>query len=86
MPEEKKIPSWADARITVNMPLDLIVNFLNVLNQRLVTIESVVTVQGPDGKMISLSDLYALQSEEEAKRMAQENQTEPENQEQPKGE
>ena len=85
MPEEKKVPSWADARITVSMPLDLIVNFLNVLNQRLVTIESVVTVQGPDGKMISLSDLYALQSEEEAKRMAQENQTESENQEQPEG-
>lgn len=86
MPEEKKVPSWADAHITVSMPLDLIVNFLNVLNQRLVTIENVVTVQGPDGKMISLSDLYALQSEEEAKRMAQENQIAPENQEQPKGE
>jgi hypothetical protein len=44
---------------------------MNVLNQRLVTIENIVTVQGPEGKMISLTDLYALQSEEEAKRAAE---------------
>ena len=76
MPEEKKITGWAQVNITPDMPLGLIVNFLNVLNQRLVTIENVVTVQGPDGKMISLTDLYALQSEEEAKQaQAQENQT-----------
>ena len=75
MPEEKKITGWAQVNITPDMPLGLIVNFLNVLNQRLVTIENVVTVQGPDGKMISLTDLYALQSEEEAKQaQAQENQ------------
>ena len=80
MPEEKKITGWAQVNITPDMPLGLIVNFLNVLNQRLVTIENVVTVQGPDGKMISLTDLYALQSEEEAKQaQAQENQA-------PKGE
>ena len=75
MPEEKKITGWAQVNITPDMPLGLIVNFLNVLNQRLVTIENVVTVQGPDGKMMSLTDLYALQSEEEAKQaQAQENQ------------
>ena len=80
MPEEKKITGWAQVNITPDMPLGLIVNFLNVLNQRLVTIENVVTVQGPDGKMISLTDLYALQSKEEAKQaQAQENQA-------PKGE
>jgi hypothetical protein len=80
MPEEKKITGWAQVNITPDMPLGLIVNFLNVLNQRLVTIENVVTVQGPDGKMMSLTDLYALQSEEEAKQaQAQEDQA-------PKGE
>lgn len=80
MPEEKKITGWAQVNITPDMPLGLIVNFCNVLNQRLVAIENVVTVPGPDGKMISLTDLYALQSEEEAKQaQAQENQA-------PKGE
>ena len=71
MPEEKKITGWAEVNITPDMPLGLIVNFLNVLNQRLVTIENVVTVQGPEGKMISLTDLYAIQSEEEAKKLAE---------------
>lgn len=69
--EENKVTGWAQVNITPDMPLGLIVNFLNVLNQRLVTIENVVTVQGPDGKMMSLTDLYALQSEEEAKRAAE---------------
>lgn len=72
MPEENKpVTGWAQVQITPDMPLGLIVNFMNVLNQRLVTIENIVTVQGPEGKMISLTDLYALQAEEEAKKAAE---------------
>lgn len=73
MPEqENKMPNgWKDVTITVAMPLDVLVNFLNVLNQRLCTIENVVTVQGPEGKMISITDLYAIQSAEEMKKQAE---------------
>ena len=57
------------------MPLDVIVNFLNVLNQRLCAIENVVTVAGPDGKMISLTDLYAIQTAEMQAQAAAEAET-----------
>ena len=41
MPEENKpVTGWAQVNITPDMPLALIVNFMNVLNQRLVTIEN----------------------------------------------
>ncbi len=72
MPEEmQEIQGWKDVQITPDMPLSVIVNFFNVLNQRLCAIENVVTVAGPEGKMISLTDLYALQTEE-AKKAAEE--------------
>jgi len=72
MPEEmQEIQGWKDVQITPDMPLSVIVNFFNVLNQRLCAIENVVTVAGPEGKMISLTDLYALQTEE-AKKAAKE--------------
>lgn len=72
MPEEmQEIQGWKDVQITPDMPLSVIINFFNVLNQRLCAIENVVTVAGPEGKMISLTDLYALQTEE-AKKTAEE--------------
>ncbi len=72
MPEEmQEIQGWKDVQITPDMPLSVIINFFNVLNQRLCAIENVVTVAGPEGKMISLTDLYALQTEE-AKKAAEE--------------
>lgn len=79
MSEEKQVQGWKDVQITPNMPLDVMVNFLNVLNQRLCAIENVVTVAGPDGKMISLTDLYAIQTAEmqkQAEEQAQENKGE----------
>lgn len=79
MPEEKQVQGWKDVQITPNMPLDVMVNFLNVLNQRLCAIENVVTVAGPDGKMISLTDLYAIQTAEmqkQAEEQTQENKGE----------
>ena len=36
---EKKVQGWKDVVITPDMPLTAIVQFLNVLNQRLCTIE-----------------------------------------------
>ena len=75
-PEQPEITGWAQVNITPDMPLGLIVNFMNVLNQRLVTIENLVTTIGPDGKAISLTDLYAPQAKQEQERLAKE-QTSP---------
>lgn len=69
-PEQPEITGWAQVNITPDMPLGLIVNFMNVLNQRLVTVENIVTTIGPDGKAISLTDLYAVQAKQEQERLA----------------
>lgn len=66
-PQENPIQGWKDVMISPDMPLNVIVNFMNVLNQRLCAIENVVTVAGPEGKMISLTDLYAIQTAEAQK-------------------
>lgn len=62
--DEKEIQGWKDVQLTPDVPLSALVNFLNILNQRLCAVENIVTVQGPDGKMISLTDLYAQQTKE----------------------
>jgi len=71
MDEEKKVNGWRDVQITAQMPLDVIVNFFNVLNQRLCALEDVTTTIGPNGKAISLTDLYALQAEEALRQQAE---------------
>lgn len=75
--DEKEIKGWKDVQITPDMPVNVIINFLNILNQRLCAVENLTSTIGPDGKMISLTDLYALQAAEEAKRQA-EQQNQPE--------
>ena len=69
MPEEKnqnvQPQGWKDVEITPDMSLSMIVGFMNVLNQRLATVENIVTVPADDGKMISLTDYYAKQAEAE---------------------
>ena len=70
---ENKVPQgWRDVQIVPDMPLSALVNFLNVLNQRLCALEDIVTVPGEDGKAISLTDLYALQAEAAMKAQAEE--------------
>ena len=54
------------------MSLSMIIGFMNVLNQRLATVENIVTVPTEDSKMISLTDYYAKQAEaEQAKQSEQ---------------
>ena len=55
---------WRDVQIVPDMPLSALVNFFNVLNQRLCAVEDLVTVQGPDNKPMNLTDLYAYQAEQ----------------------
>ncbi len=65
MPEQKKIQGWADVQLTPDMPVSVLVNFLNVLNQRLAAIESQVVVDF-EGSKKTLTEVYAIQSEREA--------------------
>ena len=69
MAEENKIQGWKDVQITPDMPLSVIVNFLNVLNQRLVALEDVTKVPF-NNQMISLTELYSLQAQAQAEAAA----------------
>lgn len=65
MPEQKKIQGWADVQLSPDMPVSVLVNFLNVLNQRLAAIENQVVVDF-EGSKKTLTEVYAIQSEREA--------------------
>ena len=62
---EKKVQGWKDVVITPDMPLTAIVQFLNVLNQRLCRIEDNLKVEMPTGEQLSISEVYRVQAEQE---------------------
>lgn len=64
--EMKTVQGWKDVNITLDMPIGAFLSFVNALNQRLAQIEDVTQV--PYGnKMISLTELYAIQAAEAQK-------------------
>lgn len=63
--EQKQVRGWVDVVITPDMPLSVIINFLNVINERLCAIEDVTQVPF-NNKMISLTELYRIQAEQQA--------------------
>ena len=71
---EKKVQGWKGVVITPDMPLTAIVQFLNVLNQRLCRIEDNLKVEMPTGEQLSISEVYRIQAEQE--QQTQEKQTE----------
>lgn len=63
--EQKQPQGWKDVVITPDMPLGAIVQFFNILNQRLCTIEDNLLVEMPTGEKLSITQVYALQAEAE---------------------
>lgn len=77
MAEQNKQPtSWREVYITPDMPLGAVINFFNILNQRLCDIEDNTKIVGPEGKVISVTEAIRLQAEEEIKRQQQEHSPE----------
>jgi hypothetical protein len=74
--EQKQPQGWRDVVITPDMPLSAIVQFLNVLNQRLCGIEDTVIVALPTGEEVSITKAYELQAEAEKQQREQEQQGE----------
>ena len=60
--EQNQPQGWKDVVITPDMPLAAMVQFFNVLNQRLCTIEDNLTVEMPNGEKISITEAYRLQA------------------------
>lgn len=65
---------WKDVNIVPDMPLTAMVQFLNILNQRLCAVEDNTFIKDDQGNMISLTKLYAIQAEEEVKAQQEQEQ------------
>ena len=74
--EQNQPQGWRDVVITPDMPLSAIVQFLNVLNQRLCGIEDTVVVALPTGEEVSITKAYELQAEMERQEQNNEQQGE----------
>jgi hypothetical protein len=65
--EAKKSRGWSTVDINDNLSVKQIISFLNILNNRLVALEDNVTVRDRAGKIVSVSDYYEEQVEEQQK-------------------
>ena len=72
-PEKNTPQGWRGVTITPDMPLGAIVQFFNILNQRLCNLEDNVTVN-LQNEMVSLTRAYEIQAELE-KQAQQEEQS-----------
>ena len=72
--EQNQPQGWKDVRLTVDMPVAALVHFLNILNQRLASVEDNLLVELPDGKRVSITEVYRIQAEEERKAQEQNQQ------------
>ena len=63
--EHKEAEGWRDVEINPNMPLTAIVQFFNVLNQRLCNLEDIIKITLPTGEEVSLTEAFAIRAAEE---------------------
>ena len=63
---ENYVPGWKDAKITIEMPLHMIVDFLNILNNRLCFLEDSIRLADNEGNTMSVTEFYAMQAQAQA--------------------
>ena len=63
MEEQNKQTSqgWKDVQLTPDMSVSMLINFLNVLNQRLANFEDIIEITAEDGRKMTLTEYYNLQ-------------------------
>ena len=69
---QKQPQGWKDVVIHPDMPLGAIIQFFNILNQRLCTIEDNLIVETQSGDKLTLSELYRVQAEIEQQSQSKE--------------
>ena len=64
---------WSDVQLSADMPLVALVQFLNVLNQRLCELENtVVATTDADGNQLTYTQLYREQAFQEFSKLQEE--------------
>ena len=66
MEENKQLTNtWRDVQLNPEMSVYLLVDFLNVLNQRLSLLEDVIKINDENGNEISITEYYKRTSKQE---------------------
>lgn len=66
MEENKQLTnSWRDVQLAPEMSVYLLIDFLNVLNQRLSLLEDVIKINDENGNEISITEYYKRTSTQE---------------------
>ena len=58
---KQKSQGWKDVQLTPDMSVSMLINFLNVLNQRLCNLEDIIEITAEDGRKMTLTEYYNLQ-------------------------
>ena len=63
MEEQNKQTSqgWKDVQLAPDRSVSMLINFLNVLNQRLANLEDIIEITAEDGRKMTLTEYYNLQ-------------------------
>ena len=68
--QNSQFNGWRDAKIDVTTPVAAVVDFLNIMNQRLILIEDQLTIKVNDGQNITLTQYWIdIQKQEHQKLM-----------------
>lgn len=73
--QNNEIRSWRDIQVDMSSPLGMMMDLINILNQRLAAVEDQVMITTEDGEKINFTELYhrqALAQLEAEKESAQE--------------
>lgn len=66
MEENKQLTNtWRDVQLNPEMSVYLLVDFLNVLNQRLSLLEDIIKINDENGNEISITEYYKRTSTQE---------------------
>ena len=66
MEENKQLTNtWRDVQLAPEMSVYLLIDFLNVLNQRLSLLEDVIKINDENGNEISITEYYKRTSTQE---------------------
>lgn len=75
--QNNEIRSWKDIQVDMSSPIGMMIDLINILNQRLAAVEDQVMITDENGEKISFTELYhrqALAQLEAQKESAQESE------------
>ena len=60
--QNNEIRSWKDIQVDMSSPIGMMIDLINILNQRLAAVEDQVMITDEEGEKISFTELYHRQA------------------------